>query len=136
MADLTITAANVAIGGSDSQTKIVQVGEAVTHGEPLYRLSSDGKYYLGDADDAAKDDVSVLALTAAALDGYALVLTGGPVSFGAILTVGEIYVLSDTPGGIKPEGDLGSGDYVTILGVASTTSLLTWKVNASGIAIP
>ena len=60
--------------------------------------------------------------------------TSGKINVGATLTVGETYVLGDTAGAIYPIGDLGSGDYVTYLGYATTTSLLQLMITATGVA--
>ena len=53
--------------------------------------------------------------------------------FGAILTKGETYCVSDAAGGICPIGDVGSGEWVTILGVASDTSTLDVDIKATRI---
>lgn len=44
MADLSQTAANVALNDSAVKYRLVQFGEAVTQGMPVYRKTSDGKY--------------------------------------------------------------------------------------------
>lgn len=135
MADLIITAANVAFTSGSAPTA-VQVGEAVTAGQALYP-ASDGKYYLGDADDSTKDAVTKIALSAAAADQYTAVAgDGDTLDLGATLTVGETYVLSDTPGGIAPIGDLATGDYVTSLGVASAAGAITLDIDATGVVKP
>jgi len=47
-----------------------------------------------------------------------------------------VYCVSTTAGGIAPVGDLTSGNYVTVLGVATTTSSLKLGLNASATAKP
>jgi hypothetical protein len=47
---------------------------------------------------------------------------------GGTLVVGEIYVLSDTAGGIMPISDLEAGDYPTVLFVATTTAVANMKI--------
>lgn len=136
MADLSITAASVGVGGPATKTRIVQAGEAVAQGEPCY-LHADGKYYKADANDTeAKAVAAGVFLVPAALDGYAIIAVSGPVNLGATLTVGEVYVVSATLGGIAPIGDLASGHYVTTLGVASSASVLELAPSASGIVKP
>ncbi len=137
-ADLTITAANVKIVDNDSENSRVRYGEAVTQGQALYRKASDGKYYKADSDSATLENTqaSAIALTPGATNEYGYVITEGLLSIGATLTVGEIYVLSDTAGGVRPKGDNGSGDTVTILGVATTTSVLWLHPFASGVDVP
>lgn len=137
MADLSQTAANVAIAGAGVSTRVVQVGEAVTQGQPGYLNSSDVKYYQADADaSAATANVAGVFLTPAAADGYAVIATLGPINVGATLTVGESYYVSDTKGGIKPSSDLATDDYVTLLGIATSTSTLELSIQVSGVQVP
>lgn len=136
MADLTITAANVGVSTKSTKLIIVQVGEAVTQGQPGY-ATSDDEYFRADADDTElKAKASGIFMTAAAANKYAIFATGGSVDVGATLAIGETYVVSDTVGGIKPIGDLASGDYVTHLGVASATNQLDIDINATGAQVP
>lgn len=136
MADLTITPASVALS-SDTSYAVVQVGEAVTQGQPGYLNSSDTKYYRADANDtSAKAVASGIFMSPAATDGYALFAVGGHVNLGATLTVGQVYVVSTNVGGIAPYSDLGTGHYVTILGIGITSALLKINPNVSGIQKP
>lgn len=132
MADLTITAANVAVGSQTTRISIVQVGEAITQGQPIYLDSATAKYLKGDANVDAKAGVDSIALTAAASDGYVVRASSGLINLGATLTVGTIYVLSDTAGGIMPTADLSAGDNVVILGAATTTALLNLDIQVTG----
>ena len=135
MANLTVTAANVAIGGDTARVRAVTVGEAVTQGEPVYFNPSDSKYYLAEAGDVvAKSVATAIVLTPAAADGRAVVATEGLVNVGATLSAGEIYVVSATAGAIAPIADLTTGDFVTILGVATSTSLIDLRITASQAA--
>lgn len=132
MADLTQTAANVGVNANNTRTQIVQAGEAITQGEPVYENNS--KYFQGDASTLAASQVGGIALTPAATDGYFIMATEGKVDLGATLTVGETYYVSDTAGAIMPSADLSTGEYVTSLGVASAADTLELSINASGIA--
>jgi hypothetical protein len=135
MADLTITAANVAVGSQSTRLQVVQVGEAVTQGQPLYRDSTTDLHLKADANVDTKIQVAGIALTPAAGNGFVVMATGGLVNLGATLTIGTIYVLSDTVGGIMPSADLGSGDNVVILGAARTTALLSLAIQITGAKI-
>jgi len=53
---------------------------------------------------------------------------------GSILTTGTIYVLSDD-GAIAPAADLGSGDYVSIIGIAVSATVLDVQIHNSGVEI-
>lgn len=143
MADISITAANVAIGSQNTPTKVVQFGEAVTQGQAVYQSTTDSKYYKSDANDTASKAIAAgIALTPVATNGYGLIAVpvSSPgrslVNLGATLTVGQVYVVSVTPGGIAPYADLTTGHYVTILGVAQTTSLLDFQVIVSNTQKP
>jgi hypothetical protein len=135
MADLSITAANVAVGSQSTRLQIVQVGEAVTQGQPLYRDTTTDKYLKADANVAGKIQVAGIALTPASTDGYVVMATGGLVNLGATLVPGTIYVLSDTVGGIMPTADLSSGDYVVILGTATSATLLSLSIQVTGAVV-
>lgn len=136
MADISITAANVKTGASTTRVQLVQGGEAITQGQPVY-LASDGKYYQTDANDTAiKAQAKGIAMTPAATDGYFIMANDGLVNLGATLAVGQVYVCSATKGGIAPYGDLTTNDYVTILGIATTTALLDINFIISGVQKP
>lgn len=137
MTNISQTAANVALGASTTPTKIVQVGEAVTQGMPLY-FATDGKWYQCDANDGvAKAVVGAIALSPAAIDGYALVALPATspgrslVNLGATLAKGEVYAISATKGAIAPIGDLSSTQFISVLGIATTTALLDFQVSIS-----
>jgi hypothetical protein len=135
MADLTITAANV-IAGAGARTVNGTAGATITAGQAVYLDSADSEYKLADCDSATaavRSPVGI-ALNGAA-DGQPLrVLTKGPVTIGATMTAGTTYYLSQNAGGICPIGDLGSGDYRTILGIATSTTVLDVLIQESGVA--
>ena len=131
MADVTIGTLAVY---TDSQVQGATAGETVTAGQVVYRLSTDGEMYLGDADDAAKDDITGIVLIGGGDGESILILSSGGIDLGATLTVGEVYVLSTTAGGIAPIGDLLAGDFVTILGVAKAANRLQLDISVSSTA--
>lgn len=141
MADLTQTPANVAVGSNIAVTLVV-AGEAIVQGEPVYRSSLDSYYYKADADAEASADVKGIAVTPAGASGDRFVLAAnksgqtGDINLGATLTQGETYVVSTNSGKIAPIGDLTTGDYVTYLGVASSSTILKLRSNATGVAKP
>jgi hypothetical protein len=133
MADLSQTAANVK-PGENITPRMRQAGEAITQGMPYYVSTTDSKAYQTDANDgAAKAEVRGIALTGAALDGYFVAQESGLINLGATLAVGTVYVVSATKGAICPIADITSGQYVSPLGVATTTSLLNLKPDPSGV---
>lgn len=136
MANITQTAANVAAGSSATRVQLVQAGEAITQGQPVY-LASDGKYYQTDANDTAvKAQAKGIAVSPAALDGYFLMANDGLINLGATLAVGQVYCVSATKGAIAPYGDLTTNDYVTILGIATTTALMDINIVIGGVQKP
>jgi hypothetical protein len=134
MADLSITAANVGVTSS-SVVELVQVGESVSQGQPAYKKAIDGLYYKADSNASLATAAALgVFITAASTNGYALIVKSGSYLAGATLTVGETYVVSATAGGIAPLSDVTTGWYVTILGVASSTSTLALDIVRSGTA--
>lgn len=125
MADLVITAANV-VPGTDAVTRAGTAGETITAGKRVYKSSTTGKYMLADTNSATAEArrASGIALNAASLNQPLDVQTGGTITIGATLTAGLAYYGSDTPGGICPVADVGSGEYVEITGVATTTAIM------------
>ena len=141
MADLTQTAANVA-PRDGCAILLVTAGEAITQGMPVYRNSTDSKYLRADADALASADIAGVAVTPAAADGDKFVIaknksgSTADINLGATLTQGETYVVSTNVGAVAPIGDLTTGDYISYLGVASSTSILQMRLNATGIQKP
>lgn len=136
MADLTITAANVIAGSGASAARGI-AGATVTAGQSVYLDATTGKWKLADNNSAtaAARTPGGLALNGAA-DGQPLAVhTAGPVTIGATLTAGVAYYLSDTPGGICPVADLASGEYPTVIGIATSTTVLKVAITPSGVAL-
>lgn len=140
MADLSQTAANVALGAATTPTLVGQYGESVTQGMPLY-LNTDGKYYQCDANDGVlKAECKGIALTPGATNGYGLV--GKPsatpgrslINLGATLAIGTVYGVSATKGAICPIADITSTQFVSVIGVATTAALLDFQASVSNTA--
>ena len=136
MADLTITAANV-VKGANATTRDGIAGATITAGQVVYRDSADGKYKLADSNSAtaAVRSSDGIALNGASDNQPIEVLTEGDITIGATLTAGVAYYLSDTPGGIAPVADVGSGEYSTIIGIAESASVLNVQIHESGAAM-
>lgn len=132
MADITVVPVNVKVAGSI--VSLVQVGEAVVQGMVGYLNATTGKYMLTQSDGtAAQAQAKGFFVTPAATDGEAVISIGGTIDLGATLVLGETYVVSQTLGGIAPIADIATGDFVTHLGVAISTSLLKQAISISGI---
>jgi hypothetical protein len=137
-ADLTITAANVKATSQTATIARVKFGETVTQGQAVRLDDATGEYMKADADagsDAAAAVVGI-TLTPGGDNEYGYIISQGTLNIGATLTVGEIYVLSGTAGGVCPEADLATGDRVTVIGVATSTSIISVKPFASTAVVP
>lgn len=134
MADLTITATDVEVENNNPGTW-VRFGVAVTQGQVVYRSTADNKYYLADCDASATARAAGIVISNADADNYGYILSGtnSKINLGATLAQGEVYVVSDTAGNIMPITDLTTGQYITILGIAESTSLLRMRMYDSQI---
>lgn len=135
MADLTITAANV-VAGADASTVNGTAGETITAGKAVYKSATTNKWMLADADSATADARTAdgVALNGASLNQPIAVQTGGDITIGATLTPGVAYYLSGTAGGICPVADIGTGEYVCLIGLAKSASVLDVSIQAPGVA--
>lgn len=131
MADLTITAANV--NKITGNVKNYTAAVAITAGQPVY-LNTSSQAALADADALASAAAIGIAENSAAAGQQVGVQISGTMDVGATLAVGTVYVVSTTAGGIAPLADIASGDYTTILGIASAAGVLNLNVWATGIA--
>ena len=134
MADLSgITAVRPTKG---TQLRIVQYGGTVSVGQPI--AESSNKFVTADANASATLAAAKgIAMTPGVADGYGIMAYSGSVILvGATMTVGETYLVSDTAGGIMPNADRSTGDYVTRLGTASSATQLNLAIEATGIQVP
>tara|TARA_R100001463_G_scaffold2401_4_gene10157 strand:+ start:8043 stop:8465 length:423 start_codon:yes stop_codon:yes gene_type:complete len=138
MATITLTAANVRVGASGT-SNVGVAGESLTPGDFLYLKAGDGKYWKAVNSSQAEADIVGVALTYASADSnVAFLVIVDQVTYlnhsSAVFTQGKTYTVSDTSGKIFDAADIGSSDYVTVAGVAaSTTSLLLFKGTTGGI---
>jgi len=136
MADLVITAASVVATSGSREIEHGRAGATITAGQVVYKASN-GKYALADNDSAtaAAKTPRGIALHGASDDQPLAVLTGGEITIGATLTAGMDYYLSSTAGGICPRADLASGDYVVLIGMAKSTTVLAVDIQAPGVTL-
>lgn len=136
MVDITITAANV-VAGADALKESGTAGETITAGQAVYKSSATKKWLKADSNSATAEvrQATGIALNGAAVNQPLSVLKGGDITIGATLTAGTAYYLSDTPGGICPLADVGSGEYVCLIGLAKSTTVLAVDIQYSGVAL-
>jgi hypothetical protein len=136
MAALSQTAGNV-VAGANMRKTTVTAGGTITAGMPVYKDASDSnKYKAAKANALSTSVVAGIALNGAS-NNQPMTITsgGGDINLGDTLTVGETYCLSDaTAGQIVPIGDLNTGDYTVILGIAETSSNLILDIQTAGVA--
>lgn len=139
MADLVLTPSAI-LAGAGAKVTSGTAGATIIAGQVVYLDSTTtGKWHHADSDAATAAARGQGANVGIALNGASNgqpidVLTEGPITLGAVLTAGTAYYLSPTPGGICPLADLLTGDYVTLLGLATSTSVLQVAVQYSGVA--
>lgn len=135
MSNLSITAASVQVASTVKLSRGI-AGATIAAGDALYIDASDSnKLKLAIATSLAGAAFVGIA-THAALSGQPVqYIPAGAITIGATLVVGTIYVVSATAGKICPVADLVSGNYLTIIGMPSTTSILQVYPKASGTAL-
>lgn len=135
MADLTITAASVLSVSGTRENGLA--GASITAGQVVYADTATGTYKLADANGASATIKTArgIALHAAANGQPLAVQTTGSVTIGATLTAGTSYYLSDTPGGICPFADVGSGENVSLIGIAASTTVLALNITNTGVTL-
>lgn len=136
MADLVITATSVVAGGN-ARKVTHPAGATITAGQTVYLDSAAGTVKLADCDSgtAALRSPLGIALNGGATGQPIEVLKSGNITIGATVTAGVAYYLSGTAGGICPVADLGSGDYPTFLGFATSASVIDVRIVESGVAL-
>lgn len=136
MADLTITPASV-VAGKSARVKHGTSGETITAGKAVYKASTSRKWMLADSNGTPAEAraASGIALNGASLNQPLAVLESGDVTIGATLTPGVAYYLSDTPGGICPVADVGTGESVCLLGIAKSATVLGVSIQAPGVQL-
>jgi len=135
MADLIINTDLVGPGGPGGRV-LQSIGSvAIDRGQPVVYDSATNKWSLASADTVDNAVVGGLCISPCAADGDTFSLWEiGPVILGATLVKGQIYVLSPTLSGkIFTAAELTTGDFVTILGVASSSTVLEFDPVVSGI---
>ena len=134
MADISVTASAV-IAASTAPKESGIGGATITAGQMVALDDVTGKYVLADADGSATIRVPRGMALNGCSDGQPLTIAkGGDITMNAVLTAGVSYFLSPTPGGIAPRADVLTGDYVTHLGIAKSTTVLALDIQYSATA--
>lgn len=135
MADLSITVASVLAGAGARIDRKRTAAVAITAGQWVYRDGDSYRLVDNNSATAAARVPDGIALNGAAAGQPLAVQSGGEVTLGVVLTAGTAYFASDTPGGMCAAGDLATGEYPCVLGIAKSTSVLRMGINPSGVAL-
>ena len=126
MVDLVITAANVIPGteAEGAQFEYGTAGATITPGQAVYLEASTNTYKLADNNDTSEalSVVRGISLHAATANQPLKIQTRGPITIGATVASGSVYVLSATAGAIAPVADLATGNRCTLIMVGMNGS--------------
>jgi hypothetical protein len=138
MTDLVITATSV-VAGANAQKSTGLLGEAIIAGQTVYMDSTLRKFMRADSNSATVEarHATHIALNGGSLNQPITAQKGGDITMTTTppLTVGLAYYQSDTPGGICPVADVGSGEWVTLVGIAKSTTVLQLSFQFPGVAL-
>jgi hypothetical protein len=134
MADISITAANVV--NVSASTESGTSGTSVAAGTVVYKDPVTKKYLLADSDGLPAARIPAgLALNGAFINQPVFIAKSGPIVVGGTLVPGTAYYLSNTPGGICPFADVGTGENSVLLGIATSTTVLDIDIQVSGVTL-
>ncbi|NEJ73792.1 hypothetical protein GR197_25165 [Rhizobium phaseoli] len=136
MADIVITPANV-LAASNAERDAGIAGETITAGKAIYLAATTNRWMLADSNSATAEarQAKAIALNGASVGQPVAFQKSGDITIGGTLVAGSAYYLSDTPGGICALADVGSGEYVCLLGLAKSTSVLAMGIQYPGVAL-
>jgi hypothetical protein len=128
MADMSQTATLVIGYGEKLHGKL---GGTVAAGMPV-RQQTDGTWIAATNASSAGANVGGWATTGGAIGQDFTYQKGGNINPGGTVVVGGIYVLS-AAGAISVDNDVVTGDWITVLGVGISASLIKQAVIVSGV---
>lgn len=136
MADLVITDTSV-VKGDGAVITTGYAGETITAGQAVF-IDTAAANVLKLADNDAGSPADIKTVAGIALNGGAsgqpiAYQTSGEITIGGTVSVGEVYALSSTAGGIAPIADIGTGDRLAIIGWGKTAALITLAITNTGI---
>jgi hypothetical protein len=136
MTDIVIAAALV-VAGADSSAVSGVAGEAIAAGKAVYQSSATKKWMLADSNSVTAEarQAKGIALNGASLNQPIAIHKGGDITIGGTLVAGQAVYLSDTPGGLCPLADVGSGEYLCLIGLAKSTTVLDVDIQFPGVSL-
>ena len=133
MASISPTPANVLNAGTGNVTSGT-AGESLVAGEPVYLKAADSQYYKAITTDAATAAAVGSTLHAATAGQPIDVQTRGDLTIDAVAVAGETYYVSSVAGDWAPAGDVANPQFVTKLGIATSTTNINMRIHQSGVA--
>ena len=126
MADVAITAANVAKVSGSTTTDTGIAGATITAGQLVYLDSGTNTIKLADSNlsQAAANTIGI-ALHGSLSGQPIQYAIGGDITIGGTVTVAGVYVTSANAGGLAPVADLVSGMYTKVIGVGLSATVLS-----------
>jgi hypothetical protein len=138
-ADLSITAASVHTSGAKAKVISGTAGATITAGQTVYYDSATNTYKLADADSATAHGVAGIALNGASSGQPLSICTEDPAFvIGATLVIGDTVWQSATAGAmtkVSTEG-IASANYVSVMGVAVSTTAMAFHIISAGAVKP
>jgi len=130
MADINFTENSIK-PGANAQKQRGTFGGTITQGMPVYLITATNRWGIGDCETSATTAAIVgIALTAGVNGQPGIIQTAGNLTCDNVVA-GETYILS-AAGGVCPISDVATNDYVTIIGVATSTTNIRLGILASG----
>lgn len=137
MADLAITANNVAPGTNATNRETLITKEVVTAGQGMSK-DVDGKLGLWDSNSASawKKVPYGIAMNGAQINQPVTVHKEGKYTVGAAVAIGTAYFMSSTPGSICVQADVTSGMNSVFIGIATSVTEITVKFVDNAVLVP
>jgi hypothetical protein len=135
--EVTPVAADVQPGDNAVLMRTTASATFNSAGTPVY-VTMGNKFAPAQSDlnEAIGAAVGIFVNSPQGTDQWSAAQVGGDVDLGVDLVPGEVYCVSDTPGNLKPAALLTTGEWVTVLGVATAVRRLTLNVVRSGVQKP
>jgi hypothetical protein len=137
MADLTITAGSVVAGENAVIDHGVCDSGSTSAGQVMAIDPATKKFVKADSNHATPE-LRIgrgISLHAAGVGQPLAIQRSGDITIGATLTAGTAYYLSDTPGGICPVADVGTGEAVLLVGLAKSTTEMKLSFIDPGVVL-
>lgn len=122
--------------GTDAEIQYHANAVAIEVGQDVYIDAADGeRLKLASTASLATSNVHGIAISKANVANQRVgVVTNGPVENCASGTEGQFLHVSDTPGSLCPEADLGPGDFGASVGYRATATIFIVKKVITGVA--